>query len=159
MSKKRFTDGLDELLNDAAAEQEFAGDAVDQSAAPARRASGGKTFTTDLNALLEEALEESLEKYESGKPMQHKIHRNEGLSPLPPRFSGIDALIRQTISIEELTGDEQSGKKRLTVAVDKPKLEKLKVIARLENAYLKDLMVGLIDEYIQAYARNKGIEL
>jgi len=158
MSKKRFTDGLEELMNDAAAEQEFTGDAVDQSVTPIKRASGGKRFATDLDALLAEALEESLEKYESGKPMQHKIQRIE-----PPtmgaRFSGIDALIRQTISVEELTSDEQSGKKRLTVAVDKPKLEKLKVIARLENAYLKDLMVGLIDEYIQAYARNKGIEL
>ena len=53
--------------------------------------------------------------------------------------------------------DEETGKKRLTVTVDKTKLEKLKSIARLENAYMKDILVRLIDEYIQEYAREKGI--
>ena len=73
--------------------------------------------------------------------------------------NGLDNLIRQTIDLKEITTDETSGKKRLTVAVDRPKLEKLKTIARLENAYLKDLLVQLIDEYIQEYTKEKGVDL
>ena len=71
----------------------------------------------------------------------------------------MDALIRQTIDIQEITTDEASGKKRLTVAVDKTKIEKLKTIARLENAFMKDLLVALIDEYIKDYTRRKGLEI
>ena len=77
----------------------------------------------------------------------------------PERLTGLDALIRRTLHIDQFTIDEETGKKRLTVAVDKMKLDKLKVIARLENAYLKDIMVSLIDEYIQSYTQEKGINL
>jgi hypothetical protein len=73
--------------------------------------------------------------------------------------NGLDNLIRQTIDVKEITTDEESGKKRLTVAVDRPTLEKLKAIARLENSHLKDLLVQLIDEYIQEYTTEKGVEL
>jgi hypothetical protein len=38
-------------------------------------------------------------------------------------------------------------------------LEKLKAIARLENAYLKDLLTSLIDEYIEEYVQKKGVVL
>lgn len=157
MSKKKFTDGLDDLLNEAGAEQPAAGPET-PSRTTGRKPSGHKTFASDLDALLEEALQESIEKYTSGKPLENKVRQDADTTPAA-RFSGIDALIRQTISVEDWSTDEHSGKKRLTVSVDRPKLEKLKVIARLENAYLKDLMVELIDEFIQNYTRNKGIEL
>jgi hypothetical protein len=55
--------------------------------------------------------------------------------------------------------DEATGKRRLTVAVDKTKLEKLKTIARLENSVLKDLLVELIDAYIQEYPVKKGVDI
>lgn len=154
MSKKRFTDGLDDLLNTPPAAQE---PAPGPDAAPERskRVSGGKTFSTDLDALLSEALEESLEKLESGRRLQHKVKMEDR----PERLTGLDALIRRTLHIDQFTIDEETGKKRLTVAVDKMKLDKLKVIARLENAYLKDIMVSLIDEYIQSYTQEKGINL
>jgi hypothetical protein len=44
------------------------------------------------------------------------------------------------------------------VAVDKTKLDKLKTIARLENAYMKDILVQLIDEYIREYTKEKGFD-
>ena len=48
-----------------------------------------------------------------------------------------DGLINDfTIDVQDLVTDENTGKKRLTVAVDRPKLEKLKAIAKLENAFL-----------------------
>ena len=68
-------------------------------------------------------------------------------------------LIRQTIDVQDLSTDETTGKKRLTVAVDRPKLEKLKAIAKLENAFLKDLLVSLIDDYIEEYTQGKDASL
>ncbi len=61
--------------------------------------------------------------------------------------------------MQEISNDEASGKKRLTVAVDRSKLDKLKVIARMENSYLKDLLVNLIDGYIEEYTQQKGVSL
>ncbi len=73
--------------------------------------------------------------------------------------TGLDALIRQTIDIQDLEKEEQRGIRRLTVAVDREKLEKLTAIARMENAYLKDLLLELIDDYISEYADQKGLPL
>ena len=112
---------------------------------------------------MQEALEESLEKYEPRQPdaASQSGKTKAGTSDVfhAPLRSGLDALIRQTLDVQEMVTDEQSGKKRLTVAVDRTKLEKLKVIARLENAYLKDLLVTLIDGYIEEYTQQKGFDL
>lgn len=163
MGKKKFSEGLDDLFSDTHEGHGsfFGGDAT-ATAPPARRPAH-KNFMADLDSLLQEALEESLEKYEANQPDtttpsgKSKTAGAASLSHVP--MSGLDALIRQTIDVQEITTDEHSGKKRLTVAVDKTKVEKLKAIARLENAYLKDLLVNLIDGYIEEYTQQKGIEL
>ena len=164
MSKKKFSEGLDDLFKDQPADEGFWGHpAADM---PARdRKTAHKNFMHDLDVLLQEALEENLEKRESddlptavsasvsnkSKSTSTTVHRAPG--------SGLDALIRQTIDVQEMTTDEESGKKRLTVAVDRSKLDRLKAIARLENAYLKDILVQLIDEYIQEYTQQKGVDI
>lgn len=161
MSKKKFSEGLDDLFSDTHAGHgdPFGTDTV--TARAQERKSGHKNFMSDLDALLQEALEESLEKYDANQPdtTTPSGKSKSGSGAYRPAVSGLDALIRQTIDIQEVMTDETSGKKRLTVAVDKAKLEKLKTIARLENAYMKDLLVSLIDEYIEAYRQQKGIEL
>ncbi len=134
---------------------------------PARPRRNGKAapknFMLGLDALLQEALEESLEKYESNQPdSTTPSARKKSVSSdffQPEHLTGLDALIRQTIDVQEIASDEATGKRRLTVAVDKTKIEKLKTIARLENAYLKDLLVTLIDGYINEYTHQKGIHL
>jgi hypothetical protein len=161
MSKKKFSEGLHDLLNDTHSGQ---GSFFSTNTAPVQteRKSVHKNFMSDLDSLLQEALEESLEKYEANQPdttTASKRKPGAQSASVRPAFSGLDALIRQTIDVQEINVDETSGKKRLTVAVDKTKLEKLKLIARLENSYLKDLLVDLIDEYITAYTRQKGIDL
>lgn len=163
MSKKRFSAGLDDLFSDQYATAMSAEGGV-ESAAPANteRRSSHKNFASDLDSLLQEALEESLEKYESNQPdsvTASAKSRSQQSSGSRGIFSGLDALIRGTIDVQEVVADENTGKKRLTVAVDREKLEKLKTIARLENAYLKDLIVGVIDGYIEKYTHQKGIEL
>lgn len=167
MSKKRFSEGLDDLFSSShASHGELFGNAVvmtSPTGAGERKPSAHKSFMTDLDSLLQEALDESLERYESNQPdsvsASSKTKANSPNALRDAARSGLDTLIRQTIDVQELTTDETTGKKRLTVAVDRPKLEKLKAIARLENAYLKDLLVNLIDEYIEEYTQEKGVEL
>lgn len=163
MGKKRFSEGLDDLFSDSKASVGglFSHDAV-LSAPASERKTGHKNFMSDLDALLQEALEESLEKHQTNRSdneapsNKSKSAAREAGSSLP---NGLDALIRQTIDIQDIVSDENTGKRRLTVAVDKNKVEKLKTIARLENAYMKDLLVTLIDEYIAEYAKQKKLEL
>lgn len=165
MSKKRFSSGLDDLFSEAAAAAQGGIEAAAVFAPAAeRKTSSHKNFASGLDALLQEALEESLERYESNQPdtttpSSVKSRAQRSGAATPAMFSGLDALIRQTIDVQEISHDEVSGKKRLTVAVDRSKLDKLKVIARLENAYLKDLLVDLIDGYIEEYAQQKGVSL
>lgn len=163
MSKKRFSEGLDDLFNDThSGHTTLFGGAAATATAPERK-SAHKNFLADLDSLLQEALEESLERFEANQPDSTTPSgktkaTTDGLLQRAP-VSGLDALIRQTIDVQEITTDEASGKKRLTVTVDRSKLEKLKTIARLENAYMKDLLIHLIDEYIEEYTQQKGVDL
>jgi len=167
MSKKRFSEGLDDLFSNSHANHgDVFGSALVLTAPSAtgeRKSSGHKSFMTDLDSLLQEALDESLERYESNQPdsvsASSKTKATNPNALRAPTRSGLDTLIRQTIDVQEIVTDENSGKKRVTVAVDRPKLEKLKAIARLENAFLKDLLVSVLDEYIEEYVQQKGVKL
>lgn len=162
MSKKRFSQGLDDLFSDQETVDHI-GYGTAMSETPKERKQAHKNFASGLDALLQEALEESLEKYEANQPdsVTQSGKSKAGTSSVmqSPLRSGLDNLIRPTIDVQEIANDEQSGKKRLTVAVDRTKLDKLKVIARLENSYLKDLLVSLIDGYIEEYSQQKGYDL
>jgi hypothetical protein len=157
MSKKTFSEGLDDLFNNAHDEQVAVADRS------AERRSGHKNFMSDLDSLLQEALEESLERFDANQPdtttPSGKTKTTSSATSNRAPVTGLDALIRQTIDVQEIATDDASGKKRLTVTVDRSKLEKLKAIARLENSYMKDLLVSLIDEYIEEYTQQKGIDL
>ncbi|MCC6463452.1 MAG: hypothetical protein IT260_23480 [Saprospiraceae bacterium] len=157
MSKKKFSEGLDDLFKDLPSEQ----GAWDQHPgdSPRERKAASKNFMHDLDMLLQEAMDESLSNLESGTPAPAQSNKSKSVAAHRAPISGLDALIRQTIDVREIVTDEETGKKRLTVAVDKTKLEKLKTIARLENSYLKDILLQLIDEYIQEYTRQKGIDV
>ena len=162
MGKKRFSEGLDDLFSDRR-QDDHSGHATSVAETPHARKHTHKNFAAGLDSLLQEVLEESLEKYEANQPdsvtQSGKTKAGTSDAFRSPLRSGLDALIRQTIDVQEIVTDEQTGKKRLTVAVDRTKLEKLKVIARLENAYLKDLLVTLIDGYIEEYSQQKGFDL
>jgi hypothetical protein len=159
MSKKRFSEGLDDLFSDNKVSMGglFGNEPV-LVAAPIERKSGSKNFMSDLDTLLQEAMEESFEKHENQRS-DNTIPSNKSKSAARETHSslphGLDALIRETIDIQEITTDESNGKRRITVAVDKTKVEQLKTIARLENAYLKDLLIGLIDAYIEEYNKER----
>lgn len=167
MSKKRFSEGLDDLFSGShESHGEAFGNAVVLTAPSTmgeRKVPGHKSFMNGLDALLQEALDESLERYESNQPdsvsASSKTKTTNPNALRAPARTGLDMLIRQTLDVQDFATDESTGKKRLTVAVDRPKLEKLKAIAKLENAFLKDLLVSLIDEYIDEYTQTKGVSL
>ena len=167
MSKKRFSEGLDDLFSSGnESHGELFGNALVLTAPSdksERKSSAHKSFMNDLDTLLQEALDESLERYEAKQPdsglASSKTKTSNADINRPPVHSGLDTLIRQTIDVQELATDENTGKKRLTVAVDRSKIEKLKAIARLENSFLKDLLVSVLDEYIEEYSQQKGVNL
>ncbi len=164
MSKKKFTDGLNDLFSDDYRSPEASGISEFSVRQPQERKHHPvKSFASDLDALLQDAMEESMERLETRDQNQRQNASSKTKSRFAEKmagaFSGLDALIRETIDVQELTREEISGVKRLTVAVDRSKLEKLKTIARLENAFLKDLLVDLIDEYITEYTKEKGLAL
>lgn len=156
MSKKKFSSGLDELFAELA--ENPAVSEVTLKTETTRSGRNLKSFTSDLEAVMNTDLSDdaSASPDRSTAPNPKSKSKQAGLSGMP---TGLDALIRQTIDIQDLEKEEQRGIRRLTVAVDREKLEKLKAIARMENAYLKDLLLELIDDYISEYADQKGLPL
>lgn len=163
MGKKRFSEGLEDLLSSSHDELQDHAVTMHSPAALGERRSSHKSFAGNLDSLLQEALDESLERYESGQtdPVSAGAKTRAGAGEVLPSASryGIDSLIRQTIEVQDFNADEASGKKRLTVTVDRPKLEKLKTIAKMENSFLKDLLINVLDEYINEYVKEKGVQL
>ena len=160
LAKKRFSEGLNDLFNDSLGATPLAKEPAMPTDAAADRKQVHKNFLQDLDSLLQEALQESMERYEAnqGTPTP-SVKPKSTPAASTGGFHGLDALIRQTIDVQEIESEEANGKKRLTVALDRGKLDKLKTIARLENSYLKDLLVHVIDGYINEYTKHKGVRL
>lgn len=172
MSKKKFTDGLGDLFTPdpkavmgrgtAFLRNPFdpQGNTDVEEVKEKRHSSSRKNFTTDLDSLLEEALQEVFDDqtntttHDEGsvktKTFHQQTHRKRP-------FSGLDMLIRRTVesSPMEITHDS-TNTKRLTVTFEKKKLEKLKKIARMEKSYLKDILGDIVADYIRNYEQSKG---
>jgi hypothetical protein len=170
LSKKKFTDGLESLFSIDNNKESGQGTTFLEGADPnemrpgaARpavgKSSSRKNFTTDLDSLLNEAMQESFEEQlqeretaaNAGKaqPFHQQAHRRKPLG-------GLDMLIRRTVERGAVEEDQVTGTRRLTVAFDKEKLNKLKIIARMEKSYLKDILGDIVEEYIRRYENQKG---
>ncbi len=171
MSKKKFSDGLDSVFGGEKEEGIRVGSAFlmsDDSAAadvvakPAeRKVASHKNFLSDLDSLLQEALQDSFDDLNRGGASAASSGKaRTAASPASdqPGFSGIDSLIRATVDIGAIEHDE-AGKKRISFTVDRTKLDKLKTIARLEKSFLKDVLSKLIDEHIQKYVAERGLDI
>lgn len=164
MSKKRFTSGLESIFDDAAeailTESVALVDNVPLSAQPVKRVKArgsSKDFSSDLDSLLEEALRDDSEETARSGAGSSAPGKKNATKPLSPRAqSGLDALIRQTIQFSIEEQEDSPAIKRVTFTVDKNKLDKLKMIARVEKAYLKDILSKIVAEYIREYEQQKG---
>ena len=169
MSKKKFTDGLESLFTTdhnkesgegtAFLEGAVAAEEQDRGRSGARRSSSRKNFTTDLDSLLEAAMQESFEEQiqtnDTGNTKAQVFHQQ---THRRRPMGGLDMLIRRTVERSTVEEDKATGTKRLTVTFDKTKLTKLKKIARIEKAYLKDILGEIVAEYIKKYESQKGLE-
>ena len=168
MSKKKFTDGLESLFSIDQNKESGQGTTFLEGANPnemkpsvskpaVAKSSSRKNFTTDLDSLLQEAMQESFEEQiqekeastNKAQPFHQQAHRRKPLS-------GLDMLIRRTVERGDVEEDQVTGTRRLTVSFDKAKLNKLKIIARMEKAYLKDILGDIVEEYIRRYENQKG---
>lgn len=155
-SKKKFNAGLESLFEETT--EAFLSETValvDEKEkedipkrAPKTRARGNKSFMSDLDSLLENALSDDDNNYqdpEKKRPVERKAKKR------PIAISGLDALIRKTVDFKDTNEDTEKKTKRVTISVDKRRLQKLKHIARVEKAYLKDILGTLIADYIKKY--------
>jgi len=164
LNKKKFTAGLESVFTETteAFEHETVG-LVDE---PQKRKSkaqkvkrikprgNNKDFTSDLDTLLELALSESDNNYSEQQTEAKGSFKktNKGR----PAITGLDALIRQTVDVKMIDNTHsKKPTKRVTFSLDKEKLQRLKQIARIENAYLKDILSGLITDYIETFEGDK----
>jgi len=157
MSKKRFTAGIDSLFGELGGQQKSSKEEAEQKTVQAADtpesddAKHKKGFKADLTAFLKEAFEESLEQ-KLQEPPRSKSSKNA--AKLRPK-GGLDALLRSTIEPSKMKLTNKPVR-RLTLAFDQKKLEKLKHIARLEQTFLKDIIDEIVEEFIEDYESNKG---
>jgi len=160
LSKKKFKAGLESLFDEST--DGFLQESVALVDKPERRKpekvkrikarGNSKNFTSDLDTLLEEALSESDDDQYRQEEAAGSIELKAKKRPIA--ISGLDALIRKTIDVQYIKDENEKRTKRVTISVDKKKLQKLKHIARVEKAYLKDILGSLIGDYIKSYERE-----
>lgn len=153
MSKKKFSQGLSELLDDIAGSP---GDLeqIAQTPTAAPRKHGHKNFFADLESLMEEAMRDGEAQREADeKQASYKSKSEKAQAGLA---GGLDMLIRQTISFEERNAAASDDKRRITVLVDRQKAERLKQIARTQNAFMKDLIARMIESYIESFQERQS---
>lgn len=163
MAKKRFTDSFESLFGDPmeepqAQEQETTsgmGKREEDTGDDAEKKKvSGKDFTDSLQSFLSDTFEESFERQMAEAKKQEPAEK-----PKRPRRrrSSLDMLIRNTVepSKIEIEGDAPK-RRRITLTFEPQKLEKLRNIARVERAMLKDIINEIVGEYIQKYEMDKG---
>lgn len=175
MSKKRFTSGMEDLLHEASQTSPvyIAGSSKsqqnltpmegntlpmegisligDQPIAPLRR-THGKKFSDDLQTFLQEAFDDSFEKYlDPNYVHDDSSNKKRSLKPM----AGLDAILRSTVDPKTMRLGP-GNTRRLTLVFDENKLNKLKSIARMERSYLKDIIDEIVESFINEYEVKKG---
>lgn len=163
MAKKTFTGGFTDSIFDT--EQPLAAAEATPSVlssnndprvnvAVLRRASV-KNFTNDLDSLFQdaftEAVEEKLEKMKRDSGLSNPFDDTERTYKKP--LTGLDALIRQTVDTS-LAALDHAAVKRLTIMFENQKIERLKSIAKQERSFVKDLVSGILSEFIENYEKK-----
>jgi len=176
MSKKRFTTGMEDLLHEASQTSPvyiggssknpqnltpLEGNTLSvegisligeqETMAPLRR-THGKKFSNDLQTFLQEAFDDSFEKYSDPNYIHDDTsNKKRTLKPM----AGLDAILRSTVDPKSMRLGP-GNTRRLTLVFDESKLNKLKSIARMERSYLKDIIDEIVESFIKEYEGKKG---
>jgi len=168
VSKKKFKDGLESL---------FGGPAIAEPSLPenspllertskkdketskkglkvrAKRSKSSKNFTSDLDTLFEASLTDPVRDPQYDQSANRTQRANKRGKRLP--VVGLDALIQRT---GDASFDYTSTKKRVTFIFEKKKLDKLKRIAKLQNAFLKDIIGTIVGNHIAKYDHDGNLK-
>ena len=140
---KSFSSGFGDLFSDLLEEQQ----AEVVASTPPKNPSK-KNFSNSLESLFQEAIEDAVqekaEQVADGEVIKKDKRRTK------PVF-GLDSLIRQTVEESEIKSD----KKRVSFTFETEKIDKLRQIAKLEKARIRDIVNELITDYIQQH-ETKG---
>ncbi len=162
MSKKRFSEGLNDFMENATIvhqEEMVENTATSEEAKTssgnthghkigAKKASGHKNFMTDLSSLFEEASKDSQpESNKGGNKFNLKKNVNRPLS-------GLDLLIRQTVEENTFELEEVMTRKRVTFTLDNEKFETLKTLAKNEKIFLRDIVSRIVDEFLKTESKK-----
>lgn len=121
--------------------------------------SSGKNFTDDLQSFLQEAFDESLEQQLAERKAAPKRQRpkNTQVKKRSRRpMGGLDSLIRSTVDMEPEEAAPKPNVRRVTLTFDPEKLDKLKVIARNQRTYLRDVIDHIVADYLERYDGGKA---
>ena len=146
MAKKKnktFSSGFNDMFSDLLEEQQPA--VVEASTPP--KSSSKKNFSSSLESLFQEAIEDVVQEKAAqvaeGEAVKKEKRRTK------PVF-GLDSLIRQTVEESHIKSD----KKRISFTFETEKIDKLRDIAKVEKARIRDIVNELITDYIQQHETN-----
>jgi uncharacterized protein involved in propanediol utilization len=146
MAKKNFKSGLGDLF-DSAMEGTSKAETKKKTQNKIKKVASKKTtksFMSNLDNLLQEAIEEGVqEQVERIKTKKKTVSKRK-----KPMF-GLDALIRETVETSKVEVSVPQSTKRVTFVFDEAKIDKLKKLARLKKAYVKDIVNEIISEYLE----------
>ncbi len=116
-----------------------------------------KSFCSDLDAFFAESSADRGRQPTPAEDPSLRLRERPRRSLLP--LSGLDGLIRDTTGGKVLEqqakreAEEQAGlaAKRVTFTYDRDRFAMLKDIARQEGSYLKDIISGLLNDYVAKY--------
>lgn len=163
MAKKRFTDSFESLFGDPTEdtqpqERDITADSSAEGTTDAggseKKKVSGKDFTDSLQSFLSDTFEESFER--QMKEIKHKKTPKKSTKKSRRRRSSLDMLIRNTVEPSKIEVDDQPKRRRITLTFEPQKLEKLRNIARVERAMLKDIINDIVGEYIRKYETQEG---
>ena len=150
MAKKRFAAGMEDLFNTettevrvlTSAHSDPEEDSFQEEVGGSERRPASKRFSSQLEALLAEAFDNLTEEGSSTSDSEESAGQSRR-----PR-SGLDLLIRSTTSDTEEFKPQSHTTRRVTLIFPKEHLEKLKLLAKQENVYLKDIINKLVSKYL-----------
>jgi len=171
MSKKRFTDGLESLIEGESSDSTarvkelllFPEMATEQRPASKTKISKKKEkrptqkgFAAELQSFLTEAFEESFEAQMSVLERDLDVPQQGKSSFTPKRRppGGLDALIRSTLEPDSMSVVDYPVR-RIVLTFDEEKIEKLQHIAQLKKTVMKDMISEIVSNFIQTYEKKK----
>lgn len=155
MGKKHFNGDFDKLFGVSEEVQEEKEVVSKNPVKPVEQpAQSSKSFQGDLHSFLQSTFEEAFN--------EQLAARQQGDIPLSKKgkpMGGLDSLIRSTIDPDSIRISRNEGGgslRRISLAFKERQIEKLRKIANLKRAMLKDVIYDVVEEYLKEFEKKQG---